>query len=585
MNLSQLIQVQYHNTIIMASTCDICCEAFNRSTRESIECMYGECDFKACKACMRQYLLGNNGEPHCMSCKQIWSNNFMVMKLNRNFVDKTYSEHYTEILTEREISRLPETMEAAEAVKRRDQELENYLKDERRINSITSIDDVPEDFRNDNREQNDDDAIVLLYQNEQRQEISDLRRRSRINVRNASNGTQTKVVEKRKFIMPCPGEDCRGFLSSQYKCQLCSIHVCSKCFEIIGTDKSSEHKCNEDNVKTAEMIKKDTKPCPACGTRISKISGCDQMWCVECHQAFSWKTGSIVTGMIHNPHFYEHKRNMNNGMIPRAPGDIVCGGLCGFVDLSHIVNKMNQCPLNEGDKIRYAIKHKYERIEYIPATVVGFTSRDEEVIIKYDKVRDYDKACAFCGSTCNWNSESNRTLGRFNGVETVKRRCVTFPKSDEINHLHRMISHITHVSLENARRAGADEPYEEGKRTLRVQYILSKISKKELGTQTYKIERKRKKNIELLHIYELLNVVGVEMFTNMLQSANTGVAFYDEVVGHMTEFRTLCKYCNDRLCEISVSYDTSVIQIRDNWNFVSQKASLREARKANKQIK
>ncbi len=571
----------------MASTCDICCEPFNRTTHQSIECMYGDCDFKACKACTRQYLLTISGEPHCMSCKKVWSNNFMVMKLNRNFVDKTYSEHYIEMLTEREISRLPETMEAAEAVKHNRKEEEKLQKEIailRKQRESISINEVPVYVRERviYRGKSDDFILRNYIDETLRNDIRELKRMQHNRLRNQSIESGNKVVDKPKFIMPCPGEDCRGFLSSQYKCKLCSIHVCSKCFEIIGTDKSSQHKCNEDNVKTAEMIKKDTKPCPGCGTRISKISGCDQMWCVECHQAFSWKTGRIVTGTIHNPHFYEYKRNMNNGMIPRAPGDVVCGGLCHHNDLIRIINKMNKRSLKKGDKIRYAIKHRYQKIEYVPATVVGFTSRDEEVIIKYDKVRDYDKACVYCGSNCYWNGVSGRTNGRLNGVKTVKRMFVHLPKSDEINNIHRMISHITHVNLDKARQAGAEEPHEEGKKSLRVQYILSDISKEKLGTDTYKLEKKRKKYIELLHIYELLNVVGVEMFANIVNSSKTGDAFYDEVVAHIKEFRTLIDYCNDRLCDISVTYNASVIQIKNNWEIGSKKASLREARKVSK---
>ena len=42
------------------------------------------------------------------------------------------------------------------------------------------------------------------------------------------------------------------------------------------TDKNVEHVCNEDMAKSAELIQK-RQTCPACGTRISKISGCNQM--------------------------------------------------------------------------------------------------------------------------------------------------------------------------------------------------------------------------------------------------------------------------------------------------------------------
>lgn len=55
------------------------------------------------------------------------------------------------------------------------------------------------------------------------------------------------------------------------------------------------------------------------------VKNCDQMYCIECHTAFSWKTLRIETGVIHNPHFFEIQRFNNNGIIPRNPLDIQCG--------------------------------------------------------------------------------------------------------------------------------------------------------------------------------------------------------------------------------------------------------------------
>jgi hypothetical protein len=54
---------------------------------------------------------------------------------------------------------------------------------------------------------------------------------------------------------------------------------------------------------------------------------CDQMWCSVCFTPFSWTSGKKVTGVIHNPHYYEWQRQRNNGVAPRVEGDIVCGGL------------------------------------------------------------------------------------------------------------------------------------------------------------------------------------------------------------------------------------------------------------------
>jgi len=82
------------------------------------------------------------------------------------------------------------------------------------------------------------------------------------------------------------------------------------------------HECKPDDLATAQLLDKDTKCCPKCATGIFKIEGCDQMWCTQCHTAFSWKTGEIQT-RIHNPHFYEWQRK--NGSVPREAGDIQCG--------------------------------------------------------------------------------------------------------------------------------------------------------------------------------------------------------------------------------------------------------------------
>ena len=59
--------------------------------------------------------------------------------------------------------------------------------------------------------------------------------------------------------MPCPGDNCKGYLSTQYKCEVCKLFTCPDCFEVIGYSKEEAHVCKEDNLKSAEMIKKETK--------------------------------------------------------------------------------------------------------------------------------------------------------------------------------------------------------------------------------------------------------------------------------------------------------------------------------------
>jgi hypothetical protein len=147
------------------------------------------------------------------------------------------------------------------------------------------------------------------------------------------NGEEQEGRQRREFIMKCADEECRGFLSSSYKCGTCEKWTCSQCLVVVGKDKDVPHTCDPNTVETAKTIKTETHPCPKCGTRIFKIDGCDQMWCVMegCGTAFSWNSGHVVTGAVHNPHYYEWLRR--TGGATREIADIPCGGLPAVIQL------------------------------------------------------------------------------------------------------------------------------------------------------------------------------------------------------------------------------------------------------------
>ena len=271
--------------------CQICTEKYTPKLRKKITC---SCGFSVCKQCVQTYIVSTNKSPHCMECKKEWDRRFISDNLNKTFLKGDLRTHENSIVIEVEKSKLPETMQYVEAYLI-EQEHQKQLK-ELEIERKKKIAEVNKEY---------EDKIAKL--------------------------PKVKAVEnkeRKQFLMKCPnevnGEQCRGFLSSQYKCEICKIKVCPHCFELKGHD-DVEHQCKPENVASAEAIKKETKSCPKCATRIFKISGCDQMWCTQCQIAFSWKTGKIETGNIHNPHYYNWKRT-NNQQV-RNPGDIVCGGI------------------------------------------------------------------------------------------------------------------------------------------------------------------------------------------------------------------------------------------------------------------
>ncbi len=555
--------------------CNICCEPFNRTTRSSVLCMYSECDFTACKACMRQYIVGSNAEAQCMKCKKPWTTQFMVLNLNRSFVDNEYTKHYQKVLLEREISKLPDTMSAAHFAKR---SLEAATPLDAKHNALQkeleTLDKVIAKLK-----------ACKIRRTELINEIQECSRESTRLRRNAYRqdyDDTTNAKEKRNFIMQCPSENCRGFLSTQYKCELCSTHTCPKCFEIIGTDKNEEHTCLEDNVKSAEMIRKDTKPCPSCGTRISKISGCDQMWCVECHQAFSWNTGTIETGRIHNPHFYDYKRNQNNGIIPRAPGDVLCGGLCEHDQLQYVLRRIVP---EIGDTVVLQVFHGNNG--RIPQLISGAVIKNYELngrqilLIDCSDNAEQCEPCRHCTNvTCNlinhtkvieYNMSKRHVSTRQSGGPNL-----ILPNKENLRKAHHLVSHITYSSLRNARANASDTTHDAETRTSRIKYILGNISKDELASNTFKAHKKKQKNLELLHIYELLSVSGIELFASLINSEAKGTKkFNDEVVNHIAEFRRLCDYCNEQFATISVTYNIKVEQISDDWSISNKQFGIR----------
>jgi hypothetical protein len=225
-----------------------------------------------------------------MSCKFAWDDEFVLLAVNKTYFHSDLKEKRKQKYYEIEKSKLAESQIAAK----------NLLIEEQSKKQIEEIRVKNKEYKN------------LIRQNE-------------ILIAEITYSVTHKFKKEAKaFIMRCQAQNCNGFVSKSYKCELCEKTTCSKCFEIVDEG----HECIPENVQTAELIKKDSRPCPKCATRISKIDGCNQMWCTNCHTAFDWITGQEVKGHnIHNPHYYDYLKATGGGVMPRNPGDVLCGGL------------------------------------------------------------------------------------------------------------------------------------------------------------------------------------------------------------------------------------------------------------------
>ena len=314
--------------------CVVCCESFNKSNHACVKCPF--CDFDVCTSCSERYLCDTAEDAHCMNCRKGWTREILVDNFTQKFVSRTYKERRENLLFEREKSLMPATQPYVEIQKEIRSlqtpinklatsihiENEKYMKIANQPLGVLAVEHgLTSEFR----------ASIVRHKlaNEQQKVITLLRIDQNYliwvqeTLKGHLEGNQVER-EKRQFVRACPFENCKGFLSTVWKCGMCENWACPECHEVKGPNKDSEHTCNPDNVATAQLLAKDSRNCPKCASLIFKINGCDQMYCTQCHTAFSWRTGRVETGQIHNPHYYEYARM--RGTLARNPGDIPCGG-------------------------------------------------------------------------------------------------------------------------------------------------------------------------------------------------------------------------------------------------------------------
>lgn len=266
------------------TSCAICIESFDKKDRKQVTCNF--CAFVVCRQCCQKYLLESMNEAHCMNCNREWDLGILLQHFTRKFVDTDYKEHEKRILWEREQALLPATQPLVE---RRKQSIAFKTEMKKILQEISKLNDQYNALQQ------------SLYALE-------------------SNTNNTSYVT---FVRKCPNEICKGFVNNNWKCNLCDMYSCSHCHEMKGPFQNSEHSCKTENVETAKLLQKDTRPCPKCRVPIFKIDGCDQMWCTQCHTAFSWRTGKLEN-KIHNPHYF-HWLQTNSQQIDRNPLDVQCG--------------------------------------------------------------------------------------------------------------------------------------------------------------------------------------------------------------------------------------------------------------------
>ena len=239
-----------------------------------------------------------------MQCNTEWTGQFLKQNFSDAFIKGELRKHTSTILLQQQIAMLPATQPAVE-------------------NQI-----VYEEYTNEVREINKQIRELVARKNILNSEIQRIKRTQHANANGNGNGNDGDG--RSLFQHKCCDPECRGFVSSAWKCGTCGKFSCAQCHEVKGATSAEieQHVCNAESVETVRLLRSDTKPCPSCGTYIHKTEGCDQMFCISCKQLWSWRTGRIEE-RGHNPHYLEWMRSRggaNGGVgLARDPLDIECG--------------------------------------------------------------------------------------------------------------------------------------------------------------------------------------------------------------------------------------------------------------------
>ena len=351
----------------------------------------------ACVRCIQYYISTSIEDPHCPTCRKAWTYEYICENFPKTWYNGEFKKRREAILMDRERSRLPEAQGWAERmrkakyehkpalieVKRRECELKNrslaincerdtFLNNYRfKVDSEgpqttgtyrVTLDEFQKRLTTVhlelNKETDEKYRLDRLYENmmnmsdQQLREHEDYQRiraqvRAQVRAENQriDRATEEALIQSmiatidykkgaaRVFTMKCPGEECRGFLSTAYKCGICERSTCAQCLIQYPIDdpKGEAHECTEDDKKTVEFIKKSCRNCPCCGMSIYRIEGCNQMFCTACNTAFDWVTGTqLNTRQIHNPHYTDYLRQTGGAAqgtaLAQAPTYNPCGG-------------------------------------------------------------------------------------------------------------------------------------------------------------------------------------------------------------------------------------------------------------------
>ena len=528
--------------------CAVCLDPYNKSTRTPVKCH--SCGYQACRQCYATFILDpSNTHPNCMNCHKEFQREFLVDNFTLKFVSKDWKDHRERTILQKERALLPTRQPVAEMVKRKDE-----------LN--TECNELLEQMN----------ALRVKHYARTTEKA---RLEHRIRVGPAADaalpGSAATQREHAAFIRPCPNTaaNCRGFLSTQWKCNLCNMWACKDCHEMKGATQDTPHVCNADNLASAKLIDAETRACPKCGARVYKISGCNQMFCTACNDcAFDWVTGRIET-VIHNPHYYEFQRQLHGGQAPRVPGDILCGREIDNMTTT-VVSNLFPAESITRNMIVWRNLHKEVINGTVPTTMAAAAATVQPMSGK----ERWDRFYADCISNANslmeegakkqtWTDQIANLLTDPLTLRLKERmrieRMILFRKM-QLQEICRIIIEIRYMLLPQYRIDPLRYNEELG-----VKYLLGEFTEQEFATALQRADKRMQKSRDIQNILTMVLTTSTDIifrFADHLRQTEASKRPYNEVTEQdfaiLDEIRELFHYANRCISVVAKTYQSKI---------------------------
>lgn len=269
----------------------VCCST-TFSEKDLVRCNH--CGFQVCEECFEYGILQQQKDPHCLHCKSLMHIETILEACDTDWLHEAFLPHMASLLLEKEKALLPYTQQETMIV-RKHRECQEKLRN------------LPTDKNLKKTYKEDEFMVQKQIKDATKTKLNNMKKELRETSITLNKNKDKKIKPSKQpqlYVAKCMAEGCKGYVNSEYFCETCNVRICDDCYVILQDD-CKRHTCRKEDKDLVHILKSNCKQCPKCHLPIMKAGGCDQMFCIMCKTAFSWETGEIVTGVIHNPHYFE----------------------------------------------------------------------------------------------------------------------------------------------------------------------------------------------------------------------------------------------------------------------------------------